>query len=144
MTFVSVQSATEHHDMHRQPVHAYPTLTTWTEPQHETSGAYASSHSTEEPPDEADDGVSSCNSGDSEPDLSDMAALPENTAGEQLYLAYRHAKRRWRSFTGGYKRLHYRRFGKGKGRGKGRMKGKAGGKGFPGCLLYTSQSPRDS
>ena len=72
---------------------------------------------------------SSCNSGESDPDISDMYQLPYKVAGEQLYLAYRHHKRRWRKFTGGYKRRH------GKGKGKGRRKGKAGkspggGKGF--------------
>ena len=60
-----------------------------------------------------------------------MTPLPENVAGEQLYLAYRHAKRRWRRFTGGFKRLHHRRFRKGKG-SKGFRKGKSFGKGFKG------------
>ena len=71
--------------------------------------------------DEADDGLSSCNSGESVPDLSDLHTMPVNIAGEQLYLAYRHAKRRWRRFAGGVKRLHYRRFNR---------KGTKGSKGF--------------
>ena len=64
--------------------------------------------------------ISSCNSGESEPDISDLFALSYPVAGEQLYMVYRHAKRRWRKFTGGNKR----RFGKGK--GKRSTKGKFG------------------
>ena len=82
--------------------------------------------------DEADDGLSSCNSGESYPDLSDLHTMPVNLAGEQLYLAYRHAKKRWRSFTGGTKRLHFRRKGsKGKSKGfNGGFGGKNTGTGF--------------
>ena len=107
-------------------------MTTWHEPaQHSPTEGFsfapAHAYTSSEVEDEADDGLSSCNSGDSVPDLSDMAQVETNVAGEQLYLAYRHAKRRWRSFTGGYKRLHFRRFRRGKGF-KGR-KGHKGGKG---------------
>ena len=113
------------------------------------------------PAEQADDVISSCNSGTSEPDISDLYQTPYNEAGEKLYLAYRHAKRRWRKFTGGFKR---RRFGKGKGKSKGkgfghdtfgfRPFGKSKGKGkrkgkvfyvdewgeFVACLLYTSDA----
>ena len=67
------------------------------------------------------DEISSCNSGETDPDISDLFQLSYNQAGEKLYLAYRHNKRRWRKFTGGFKR--------GKGGGKSR-KGKGMGKGF--------------
>ena len=69
--------------------------------------------------------ISSCNSIGSEPDLSDLHGMPYDTAGEKLYLAYRHHKRRWRKFVGGRKR----RFGR-KGKGKGGKAGKYGGKSF--------------
>ena len=69
--------------------------------------------------------ASSGNSGESEPDLSDLHAAPYAVAGEQLYLAYRHAKRRWRKFTGGFKR---RTGGKGRRKGKGRFGKGSGGK----------------
>ena len=92
---------------------------------------------------------SSCNSGDSEPDLSDMHALPQNVAGEQLYLSYRHAKRRWRKFTGGFKRRLGRKFGRRKGMkgrfGKGSF-GKAGlgkaGKGKSKGKHYFTEQPQ--
>ena len=64
-----------------------------------------------------DDGLSSCNSGDSDADISDLFTQPYAVAGELLYLAYRHHKRRWRKFTGGFKR---------RGKGKGGKKGKFG------------------
>jgi hypothetical protein len=75
---------------------------------------------------------SSANSDGSEPDLSDLYAVPYNTAGEQLYLAYRHNKRRWRKFTGSFgKGRSFRKGGK-KGRRKGGFKSSKGSKGFPG------------
>ena len=80
---------------------------------------------------DADD-MSSGKSGGSEPDLSDLYHLPYNVAGEQLYLAFRHAKGRWRKFSGPPRRFKGRRKGKGK-RSKGGFKGsKGGGFGFPG------------
>jgi hypothetical protein len=85
--------------------------------------------------DSADDGLSSCNSGTSFANLADMQGYTEQTAGEQLYLEYRHAKKRWRSFAGGRKRLHFRRFnkfGSSKGGSKGHRKGGFKGGGFKG------------
>ena len=71
------------------------------------------------------DQLSSCASGTSEPDLSDMHGRSLNEVGEQLYLAHRHHKRRWRKFIG------RRRSFKGTRKGKGwRSGGKFGGKGF--------------
>ena len=120
---------TEQQETGQHSSSAFPALTTWHEtPVADSSGTYMSSDM--ETVDDADDGLSSCNSGDSVPDLSDLQTLPENLAGEQLYLAYRHAKRRWRRFTGGYKRLHYRRHHR-KGH-KGSRKGHSFGKGFQG------------
>ena len=81
----------------------------FTEPEY----AYTSEH----------DAASSCNSGVSDPDISDMYGLALNSAGEQLYLAYRHHKRRWRKFTG-----HRRSF-------KGGKKGKKGGGKFGGKVF---------
>ena len=72
-----------------------------------------------------DDEISSCNSGESNPDISDTLALPYNVAGEQLYLAYRHHKRRWRKFTGGFKRRG--KVSKGKGKRKSKFSGKSPG-----------------
>lgn len=98
--------------------------------------------------DSADDGLSSCNSGTSVANLTDMQGYTEQAAGEQLYLEYKHAKKRWRSFAGGRKRLHFRRFrkfGSSKGR-KGQRKGspKGGtGKGFgkgKGKLFYVDDT----
>ena len=75
---------------------------------------------------------------ESQVDITDVTAyltVPE--AGEQLYLAYRHAKSRWRKFQGATNRHshrarrfghHKRRFGKGKGKGK--SKGKPYAKAF--------------
>jgi hypothetical protein len=110
---------------HDQPSYNWPEQHyNWTEPESQTQSE-----------------ISSCNSGETEPDISDLFGLPYNVAGEQLYLGYRHAKRRWRKFTGGAKRRfgkgRHRRFGKGKfgkgsggkfGFGKGN-KGKGKGKG---------------
>jgi len=70
---------------------------------------------------------SSCNSGESDPDISDLYSVPYKVAGEQLYLAYRHHKRRWRKFTGGFKRRHGRK-GKGRRFGKGKFGKSPGGK----------------
>ena len=119
-----------------QQQNTFMTLNTWTEqapafPSFDAPVSYSApvfAGFEEASVDEADDGLSSCNSGDSVPDLSDVQALPEQVAGEQLYLAYQHAKKRWRHFTGGRKRLHFRRFRK-----HGSMKGRKGsGKGFKG------------
>ena len=98
-----------------------------------------------------DDGFSSCNSGTSEPDISDLYNLPYNTAGEKLYLAYRHHKRRWRKFVGGHKRRFQGKGRKGfrkggkfgkqgqKSSGKGHSKG--GGKRFgKGQLFFADES----
>ena len=70
---------------------------------------------------------------ESEIDHSDVAHMSVNQAGELLYLAYRGAKRRFRSFS---------RFGARKGKGKGRFqKGKGKGKGKGKQLFYTDGSP---
>jgi hypothetical protein len=84
---------------------------------------------------DADD-ESSGHSFASEPiDLEDVAHLPENIAGEQLYLSYRHHKRRFRHFT----RSGPRRF-KGKGRHrKGKGKGKSAKSSRP--LFYADGTP---
>lgn len=70
-------------------------------------------------------------SGHSEPDepidLTDIAGYPLNVAGEYLYMGYRHAKRRFRSFSKSGPRKGYHRKGRGKGskgKGKGSHKGK--------------------
>jgi hypothetical protein len=77
--------------------------------------------------------MSSGKSGGSEPDISDLFHLPYNVAGEQLYLAFRHAKGRWRKFSGAPRRFKGRRKGgKGKSKSKGFKGGKSGGFGFPG------------
>jgi hypothetical protein len=65
-------------------------------------------------------------------DLSDVVYLSVQEAGENLYLAYKHAKSRWRTFQGQAARTGHRtrRFGrhvKSKGKGKG---GKSKGKRF--------------
>ena len=98
-----------------------PAISSWDQPVntwHEQSYAWTEPETQSE--------ISSCNSGDTEPDISDLYGIPYPVAGEQLYLGYRHAKRRWRKFTGGAKR----RFGKGKGRrsGKGKFGKSPGGK----------------
>ena len=66
--------------------------------------------------------LSSGNSNDDEVvDLTDMRGLDANDAGCNLYLAYRHSKRRWRRFSGKGSRK-----GKGKGSKGGKGKGKKG------------------
>ena len=113
-------------DPQTQMLSAFPMFNS-TEPQHFAS-SYPAFETDNEP---ADDNLSSCNSGMSVPDLSDVAMLPANVAGEQLYLGYRHHKRRWRKFSGGNKRQFFKRrrpFGKGKGKGKGKGNSKFGGK----------------
>jgi len=73
-----------------------------------------------------DDDYSSCCSLD-EQDLiwHDLDDYNDNDAGEQLYLAHRFAKRRWRSYTGhGGKGSHRRSKGGGKIRGKGKYQSK--------------------
>ena len=77
-----------------------------------------------------DEDASSCNSNDDEEVLyTEFEGQDMNTVGEQLYLLYRHHKRRWRKF-GGHRKG--RRKGKGKGKGKhrgfgfGPRKGKGG------------------
>ena len=107
MTFLTTSSNQEQ-TQQQQAFMSLP-LTSWQEPNYDTSGWTYASLDTEAEFETEDDGLSSCNSGETAPDISDMLPLPLNLAGEQLYLAYRHAKRRWRSFTGGYKRSHYRR-----------------------------------
>ena len=99
----------------------------WAQPSWNTSMYYDDSYDNMS----IDSEPSSANSDGSEPDLSDLYTLPYNTAGEQLYLAYRHTKRRWRKFTGNFgKSRRFRKGGK-KGRRKG-FKGKGSFKGFPG------------
>ena len=55
-------------------------------------------------------------------DWNDIEGLDQQAASEQLYLAYRHAKRKWRKFSGPRRKRH-------KGKGKGR-KGKGFATGF--------------
>lgn len=78
--------------------------------------------------DQTFDGFSEASSGWShteEPvDLEDVAHLDHNVAGEQLYMAYRFAKRRWRKFQG-HPRRRRRFYPKGKGRGKGHGRGRS-------------------
>ena len=113
-----------------QPTPMFEAQSGWSD----SNPVYASHEEFEE--DSADDGLSSCNSGTSIVNIDDMQGYTEQSAGEQLYLEYRHAKNRWRYFTGGRKRLHFRRFrkfGHSKGRGKGNRKGgfqRKGSKGF--------------
>ena len=101
---------------------AWNSSQTWMPNQFDSTSAYTSHAS------DIDEGISSCNSGESEADISDLYSQPYAVAGEKLYLAYRHHKRRWRKFTGGFKRG-----GKGKGKRKGKFGkfgpggGKAGG-----------------
>ena len=150
MNFFATNSADDH-GMMITPV--YHGTATWNAPQHWANQGFYASDGFDQFWDagvylsaEVDSEISSCNSGESEPDISDLHVLPYNVAGEKLYLAYRHHKRRWRKFTGGFKR----RSGKGKGKGhkggkrfskggfhkgssfsagKGAGKGKSGGKG---------------
>ena len=106
----------------------------WTEEGISSSPAYYEGDTTEGWDD--DDDASSGHSHASEPiDLDDIAHLPTHVAGETLYLAYRHAKRRFRHFS----RSGPRRF-KGKGRfRKGKGKGSSKARGKP--LFYADGSP---
>ena len=58
--------------------------------------------------------------GSAELDWQDIASLEQGHAMEVTYLAYRHAKRKWRSFAPKRRRFVGR---KGKGQGKGKHKG---------------------
>ena len=115
MSFFMTESEETPHE------HAYeqtPVYTAWNSsqslmPNHfDTVSAYTANASD-------NDAISSCNSGESEADISDLFSMPYASAGEKLYLAYRHHKRRWRKFTGGFKR-------RGKGKGKRGKTGKFG------------------
>ena len=65
-----------------------------------------------------DDELSSGESHASEPvDNSDLAAIPADSRGEFLYLGYRTAKRKYRSFTGQPGRGRHHKFRKGSGKG---------------------------
>ena len=91
-----------------------------------------------------DDDLSSGHSEPDEPiDVSDVLHLSPNDAGEALYLAYRGAKRRFRSFSKSGPRN-----GKGKGRGKkGGGKGKFRGKPIfyaDGTIVEEFEEPSDS
>ena len=123
MSFFTTGSETNphDHDFAIAPMFAaWNTEQSWIPSQYDAVSAYTANAS------DTDDGLSSCNSGDSEADISDLYSKPYAVAGEQLYLAYRHHKRRWRKFTGGFKRR-----GKGKGGRKGKF-GKSGKFGFGG------------
>ena len=83
-----------------------------------------------------DNDASSGHSHASEPiELDDIAHLPIQIAGETLYLAYRHHKRRFRHFTrsGPRKFQGKGRFRKGKGKGNSKARGKP--------LFYADGSP---
>jgi hypothetical protein len=69
---------------------------------------------------------------DEDIDWTDTQGMTNDEVGEKLYVQYRRAKRRWRSFSSGGPKRHFRRFRrKGKGKGKFR-KGKGKGFGFRG------------
>ena len=136
MAFLATTEQTDAYPMtYKTAPYEQQALTPWHEPVYPNPAYAAVEQSYNSTEADSDDGLSSANSGDSIPDLSDVLTLPLNTAGEQLYLAYRHSKRRWRSFTGGFKRSHFRRHRKGKGKGKRHGKsafGKTFGKSFKG------------
>ena len=74
---------------------------------------------------------------DSEVDFADLMGQDYATVAETVYLNYRHAKRRWRSFA------NPRRNPKGKGRGKGmfRRRHHAKGHGKGGSTLFSADIP---
>jgi hypothetical protein len=89
-----------------------------------------------ETPEELWDESSGCSDPEEPVDLDDVADLDLNTAGETLYLGYRHHKRRFRSFAGQFSR-------KGKGKGKGKRSRKGKGKTVRAYLAGTAEEFED-
>lgn len=85
--------------------------------EHEPSWHNSQSAFVSEPIADTDVYSSGCSDADEEVNLDDIADMSLNQAGEHLYLEYRSAKRRFRTFSS-----HGSRKGKGKGKGKRKSK----------------------